>query len=131
MPSAKTQDDASLNELRLRRFGETRESPRTLIASIRTASIRRCSLERVCEPADSKNWLGRIVSGSGLSGASSEASLELLRITYLHLVVFRHIANKTPSSCVSSCPTTVAEPDTAGKAMGFKVELAILKLQNL
>src|SRR6266852_9359935 len=62
MPLAKTQDHASLKELRLRRFDES-IPPRRLIASVRTASIRRCSLEKVCAPTDPKNWLGRIVSG--------------------------------------------------------------------
>src|SRR5216683_3864548 len=41
----KTQNHASLKELRLRRFDES-VLPRTLMASARTASIRRCSLDK-------------------------------------------------------------------------------------
>src|SRR5258708_13345773 len=96
MPSAKTQDDVSLKELRLRRFEES-ALPRTLMASASTASIRRCSLEKVCAPTDSKNWLGRSTSGSGFSRPSSKASfLESFCIASLDLVVFRHILRSTP-----------------------------------
>src|SRR5713226_724374 len=92
IPLAKTQDDASLKDLRLRRFDESL-LPGTLMASASTASIRRCSLEKVRAPTNSKNWLGRSTSGSGLSSSSSEATfLESFRIAYLDLVVFRHSA---------------------------------------
>ena len=97
---AKTQDDASLIEVRLRRFCESREFPSTLIASINTASIRRCSLEKVCAPTNSKNWLGKIASGSGLSRSSVAPSCESF-IVYRGLVIFRHIATDTPLRCVS------------------------------
>src|SRR5260370_22694742 len=100
MPLAMTQDDASLKELRLRRFDES-ALPRTLMASASIASIRRCSLEKVRAPTDSKNWLGRSTSGSGLSGSSSkDAFLESFCIAYLDLVVFRHIAIEIHSPCV-------------------------------
>jgi hypothetical protein len=59
----KTQSDTSLKDLRLLRFGDLRYSRRILTASARIASIRRCSLEKVFAPADSKNWLGMITSG--------------------------------------------------------------------
>jgi hypothetical protein len=107
MPLAKTQDDASLKELRLRRFDEL-ALPKTLMASASIASIRRCSLENVCAPTDSKNWLGRIASGMRLSRSSSEDTfLEPFRIAYLDLVVFRHIAMDTSLLL----PTTLAELD--------------------
>src|SRR5882757_4657571 len=88
MRLAKTQHHASLKELRLRRFDES-ALPRRLMASARTASIRRCSLEKVCAPTDSKNWLGRSTSGSGFNKPLSKASfLESLCIAYSDLVVF-------------------------------------------
>src|SRR5713101_7294874 len=126
MPLAKTQDDASLKELRLRRFDES-ALPRRLMASASIASIRRCSLENVCAPTDSKNWLGRSTSGSGLSRSSSEAAfLESFRTAYLNLVVFRHTAVHTPSPCFSHCPTTIAELDDAEQnPKGSKFDLAI------
>src|SRR5258708_38660702 len=104
MPLEKTQDDASLKESRLRRFDES-ALPRTLMASASTASIRRCSLEKVCEPTNSKNWLGRSTSGSGLRRSSSEDTfLEPFRIAYFDLVVFRHIAMDTsPPPAHNSC----------------------------
>src|SRR6266849_6405771 len=107
IPLAKTQDDASLKELRLRRFDESAR-PRTLMASASIASIRRCSHEKVCAPTDSKNWLGMSTSGSGFTGPSSKASfLESFCIANLDLVVFGHIAVDTPAPCVSSCPATI------------------------
>src|SRR5216683_1795171 len=107
MPLAKTQDDASLKDLRLRRFDES-VLPSTLTASASTASIRRCSLEKVRAPTNSKNWLGRSTSGSGFSSSSSKgAFLESFCIANLDLVVFRHIAVDTPAPSVSSCPATI------------------------
>ena len=80
------------------------------MASARIASIRRCSLEKVFAPTDSKNWLGRMVSGSELSIPSSKAIFfELFRIAYLDPILFRHIAIHKPSPCDSSCPTTIAD----------------------
>src|SRR6266849_5950616 len=124
MPLAKTQDDASLKDLRLRRFDES-ALPRTLIASARIASIRRCSLENVCAPTDSKNWLGRSTSGSGFSRPSSEAAfLESFCIANLDLVVFRHIAVDTPAPSVSSCPATILNLTVLHKSKGLKVCLS-------
>src|SRR6266849_3120941 len=103
----KTQDQASLKELRLRRFDESL-LPRTLMASASIASIRRCSHEKVCAPTDSKNWLGRSTSGSGFSRPLSKASfLESFCIANLDLVSFRHIAVDTPAPSVSFCAATI------------------------
>src|SRR5260370_6927130 len=99
MPLEKTQDDASLKESRLRRFDES-ALLRTLMASASIASIRRCSLEKVCEPTNSKNWLGRRTSGSGLNTSSSEDPfLEPFPKAYLDLVVFRPFPIDTFPSC--------------------------------
>jgi hypothetical protein len=66
LPLAKTHDDASLNDERVRMFGATRYALSALRASASTASIRRCSLEKRRAPNSSKNWLGMSTSGSGL-----------------------------------------------------------------
>src|SRR5271166_1023490 len=66
IPLAKTQDNASLKDSCLSRFAETPYPRKTLIASASTASIRRCSLDNVRAPTDSKNWLGSR-SRSGIS----------------------------------------------------------------
>src|SRR5258708_4889611 len=124
MPSAKTQDDVSLKELRLRRFDES-ALPRTLMASASTASIRRCSLEKVCLPTKSKNWLGRSTSGSGFSRPSPEASfLESFCIANLDLFVFGHIAVDPPAPSVPSCPATILNLTCCTKAKGLKVCLS-------
>src|SRR6266481_8842835 len=112
MRLVKTQDQASLKELRLRRFDES-ALPRTLMASASIASIRRCSLENVCAPTDSKNWLGRSTSGSGFSRPSSKTSfLESFCIANLDLVVFRYIAIEIHFSLL---PRIFSGLDTAGR----------------
>ena len=71
------------------------------MASDSIASIRRCSLESVCAPTDSKNWLGRSTSGSVLSRPSSKAAfLEPFCIANLDPAVFRHIATDMHPRCV-------------------------------
>src|SRR5258708_1080743 len=72
IPFVKIQFQASLNELRLRRFAEPPYSCTTLIASASTASISRCSLESERAPTSSKNWLRRITSGNGRGSAATE-----------------------------------------------------------
>jgi hypothetical protein len=107
IPLAKTQDDASLKDLRLPRFDES-VLPRRFMASASIASIRRCTLENGCAPTDSKNWLGRSTSGSGFSRPLSKAAfLESFCIANLDLVVFRHMAVDTPAPSVSFCPATI------------------------
>src|SRR6266436_310361 len=120
MPLEKTQDDASLKESRLRRF-DASVLPRTLMASASTASIRRCSLEKVCEPTNSKNWLGRSTSGSGLSRSSSEATfLEPFRIAYLDLV-FSYILRWILRHASPPAPQPLPYLTAAGQeANGFK-----------
>jgi hypothetical protein len=101
------------------------------MASARTASIRRCSLEKVRAPTDSKNWLGRSTSGSGFSRPSSKAAfLESFCIANLDLVVFRHIAVDTPAPSVSSCAATILNLTVLHLPKTLKVHLAILTLSN-
>jgi len=81
------------------------------MASARTASIRRCSLEKVRAPSDSKNWLGRITSGMRLRwtlrSTGSAATRYLADLKAHTSARFRAIAIDAYSPCVSSCPATI------------------------